>query len=92
MSLAATLPLNLYLKPTYQRPWLLLALPPVPAFLPHSMPLSLLVCLPKIPLSHNHIRTCRSISSASENASCSGTPSGTISSSLSFDTTIKMST
>ena len=34
----------------------------------------------------------RRISSASENASCSGTPSGTISSSLSLDTTIKMST
>mmetsp|Transcript_71383 Transcript_71383/g.195663 ORF Transcript_71383/g.195663 Transcript_71383/m.195663 type:complete len:396 (+) Transcript_71383:42-1229(+) len=35
---------------------------------------------------------CRRISSAIEKASCSGTPSGTISSSLSFDTTIRMST
>ena len=34
----------------------------------------------------------RRISSAIENASCSGTPSGTISSSLSFETTIRMST
>mmetsp|Transcript_16853 Transcript_16853/g.27963 ORF Transcript_16853/g.27963 Transcript_16853/m.27963 type:complete len:229 (-) Transcript_16853:438-1124(-) len=43
-------------------------------------------------MSEMPVMPCRKISSARENASCSGTPSGTISSSLSFETTIRMST